>query len=228
MFGSHQNHIHYFRTLKGVVGMLRDPEHTESVFDIEDGPRDIDATRHMLEHLRKDDDVAAMIDSRWLAPDTHDDMDRLQAMPVGTLGRTFADHIASHGFDPDYYRRLPVTDDATYVMMRIRQTHDIWHCITGFDVDRVGEIALKAFELAQLRRPMAAVICAGGVMRFLLKTPDELDDCLRAISWGYRTGLGARPLLAHRFEEQWERPLAEWRAMLDVDPERHDPDRMRA
>ena len=36
----HPRHqIHYLRTLSGVVGMIRNPEGTESVFDIEDGLR---------------------------------------------------------------------------------------------------------------------------------------------------------------------------------------------
>lgn len=35
----------YVRTLRGVIGMLRNPEGTESVFDIEDGLKDIQATR---------------------------------------------------------------------------------------------------------------------------------------------------------------------------------------
>ena len=36
------NKLHYFRTLQGVVGMLRNPEGTEAVFDIEEGLRDLE------------------------------------------------------------------------------------------------------------------------------------------------------------------------------------------
>ncbi len=225
LFGRHENHIHYFRTLKGVVGMLAAPEHTESVFDIEDGLREIEASKRMIEHLRGFSEVREMIDSRWLAQEDKD-LDRLGALAEGSLGRVFADHIRTNGFDPDYYRRLEIVDDVTYVMMRVRQTHDLWHCLTGFGVDRIGELALKAFELAQLRRPMAAVITSGGVLRFLLKDPDQLGEVLRGISQGYRLGLAAHPLLACKWEEDWEKPVAQWRAELNIDPDLADPDRV--
>lgn len=58
-FGRHDNQLHLFQKLKGVVGMLRDPEHTESVFDIEDGLRDVAATEAMVAHLRRQPAVGA-------------------------------------------------------------------------------------------------------------------------------------------------------------------------
>jgi len=49
---SHRNQIHYLDTLKGIASMLRNPESTESVFDIEDGLSDIEATRLAMLHVR--------------------------------------------------------------------------------------------------------------------------------------------------------------------------------
>ena len=218
----HSNTVHYLTTLKGVAGMLRNPEGTQSVFDIEDGLRDIDATKGMIEHLRKCDATAAMMDARWLAPE-QPDLDALSKLPKDTLGYGFADHILSHGYDPDYYRTIEVKDDTDYVMMRIRQTHDIWHIVTGLDVSRVGEVALKAFELAQMRRPMAAVICAGGVIRFMMKDPEEFPDLLDGISMGYRLGLGAELLLGQKWEENWDRPVSEWREQLSIKHDKANP-----
>ncbi|MEM9381496.1 MAG: Coq4 family protein [Planctomycetota bacterium] len=218
----HGNNVHYLTTLKGVMGMLRNPEHTESVFDIEDGLRDIDATGEMIAYLRTCEDTARMMDERWLAPESPD-LDALSELPEGTLGKDFAHHILSHGYDPDYYRKIDVKDDTDYVMMRIRQTHDIWHVVTGFDVSRIGEVALKAFELGQMRRPMAAVICAGGVIRFMMKDPDEFPDLLNGISMGYRLGLGSKKFLGQKWEEHWDRPVAEWRELLGVERDAADP-----
>lgn len=208
--------IRWFTTLKGVLGMLRNPEHTESVFDIEDGLRDGEAYRRALTFLRSQPDVAAMIRARWLAPPP--DLPALRRLPDGTLGRAFAGHIDDHGFDPDYYRKLEVRSDLDYVLLRLRQTHDLWHVVTGLDTSRTGELALKAFELGQTRRPMAAVIAAGGVLRYLLKQPAELEQVLQSISRGYQLGLRCRPFLAQRWELGWHRPLQQWRAELQVDP----------
>ncbi len=219
---SHRSHIRYFTTLKGAIGMLRDPEHTESVFDIEDGLRGITAYQLALAHVQSFPAVRRMIEARWLAPPV--DLAALRRCPPGSLGEAFARHIDGHGFDPDYFRKVEVRDDLDYVLMRVRQTHDLWHVVTGFDTSRIGELALKAFELAQVRRPMAAVITTGGVMRYLFVDPDRLGDVLRAISMGYRLGLAAAPFLAERWEEGWDRPLASWRAQLRVDRAAADPD----
>ena len=101
-------------------------------------------------------------------------------------------------------------------MMRIRQTHDIWHVVTGFDTHPLGEIAIKAVELAQTHRPMAAAICAGGVYRYMLKQPEEFSDCLESIVAGYHMGLQSHALLAMRWEELWDRKLEDLRERLGV------------
>ena len=204
----HRHHIHYFTTLKGITGMLRNPEHTESVFDIEDGLRDTEAYALAMAHIASHPDAKRIIEERYLAPPA--DIDALKKLPVGSLGHTYARHIVDHGFDADYFRKIQVKTDLDYVLMRIRQTHDIWHVVTGFLPNRIDEIALKAFELAQLRRPMAAVIAAGGVMRYLFKDPEQLVDVLQGISMGYRLGLAAAPFIAQRWELEFELPVDEY------------------
>lgn len=211
---SHKSHVNYISTLKGLVGILRSPENTESVFDIEDGLRHIEATRLVFEHMKEKPGVSELIGERYLPPPA--DIEALDRYPQGSLGKAFARHILDHGFDPDYFRKIEIGDDIDYILMRIRQTHDIWHVVTGFGTDRIGELGLKAVELAQLRRPMAAVITSGGVMRYLLRDPDQLERVFWAIAHGYRLGSRAKPLLAEKWEEHWERPLTQWRARLGI------------
>lgn len=219
----HRQQIDYFHTLKGVVGMLRDPEGTSSVFDIEDGLRKLQATENILEAVRDQPGVAEMIDARWLAPPP--DVERLAESPRGTLGWHFAHHLIDNGFDPDYYRRIDIQNDVDYVLMRMRQTHDLWHVLTGIGTSRIGELSLKSFELAQTRRPLAAVITCGGVMRYLFHDPDQLGDVLEAISHGYWLGHHAKPMLAQKWEEGWDRPLAAWREQLNLPVACVEPDR---
>ncbi|HEY9641461.1 MAG TPA: hypothetical protein V6C57_13320, partial [Coleofasciculaceae cyanobacterium] len=51
-----------------------------------------------------------------------------------------------------------------------------------------------------------------------LKTPNELDRLLDRIAVGYRIGKTAKPFLAQKWEEAWEKPLATWRSELGVEP----------
>lgn len=213
----HHHQIHYLETLKGIATMLRDPGATQSVFDIEDGLRDIEAAQLFLQYVRRDPAMAGLIEQRYLRHEPHD-LPNLLKLPEGSLGYCFAHHIEDHGFDPEYFRKIEVKDDLDYVMMRMRQTHDIWHVVTGFATDPIGEVGLKAFELAQTRRPMSAVIACGGVLRFLLQEPEDLGNLLAAVAEGYRKGVQSGLLLAQKWEEHWERPLAEWRTMLNLTP----------
>lgn len=212
----HHTHATYVTALKGALGMIRDPEHTESVFDIEDGLRHTEATREALRYTARHPAVEQMIAERFLRPVP--DTERLKQLDRGTLGREYVEHLDSMGFDPDYYRKIDVKDDVDYILMRLRQTHDIWHVVTGFSTSALGEICVKAVELAQTHRPMAAVICAGGTFRYLLHDPKEFGACVNSISIGYQLGLKAKPLLSKKWEDEWERPLADIRAELDVHP----------
>jgi ubiquinone biosynthesis protein COQ4 len=211
----HQRHqIHYLRTLSGVVGMIRNPEGTDSVFDIEDGLRRSGAMASFMQRVSSLPGVPELMAERYLASPL--DVDALARLPAGSLGRALAGHFRDHGFDPDYYRKVEVVSDLDWVLMRMRQSHDIWHVVTGIGTDRVGEIALKAFELAQTWRPMAAVITCGGLLRYLLKDPEQMGAVLAAIGHGYQLGYRAQPLLAQRWECHWERPLSSWRQALGL------------
>lgn len=218
-FEQHRNcksHYHYISTIKGVFGMLKDPDHTQSIFDIENGMKHLDATRLGMEYVKTNPRMAQMIEERYLC--TVPDTQALLNHPEGSLGYCYARHLDDRGYDPDYYEKIDIKDDVDYVLMRLRQTHDIWHVMTGFGTSRIGEIGIKAVELAQTRRPMAAVITTGGVLRYMSKEPEQLGEVLHAISTGYQMGLKAELLLAERWEDNWERQVTDWRAELNIEP----------
>ncbi|MEM0982415.1 MAG: Coq4 family protein [Planctomycetota bacterium] len=213
---NHHQHTSYLTFIKGGLGLMANPEHTASVFDMEDGLRGSGAEEQFFEFTSQDPAVQEIIKERYLqsVPDT----ERLADLPEGSLGKTYVTHLSTMGFDPDYYRKIDVRTDVDYVLMRIRQTHDIWHVVTGFDTHPLGEICVKACELAQTHRPMAGAICAGGLYRYLFKQPGEFNHFLESVAAGYRLGIRAKPLLAQKWEEQWDRPVDEIRKELKVTP----------
>ena len=213
---NHHSHPSYLGFLKGSIGMMLNPEGTQSVFEMEDGLLKSKSTEELLRFTSKDPAVDAMIKERYLQPVP--DTTALGKLPKNTLGYKYFYHLDSMGFDPDYYRKIDVQNDTDYVMMRIRQTHDIWHIVTGFDTHPLGEIAIKAVELSQTHRPMAAAICAGGVFRYMLKEPELFGDCLESIVAGYHMGLQSKALLAMKWEELWDRDLDDLRERLGVIP----------
>jgi ubiquinone biosynthesis protein Coq4 len=81
-----------------------------------------------------------------------------------------------------------------------------------------GEIGLQAFHLTQFPYPLGAVLTAQALVSATLGAPELLPELVETIRTGLQMGLEARPLFAQRWEEGWERPLAEWREALQLRP----------
>ena len=86
------------------------------------------------------------------------DMPALRSLPTDTLGRAYIDFLDTQGFDPADIPQLDVEDDGTYILNHLRETHDLWHVLTDFDVDTAGEGGLQAFYLAQVPGPLPLVL----------------------------------------------------------------------
>jgi ubiquinone biosynthesis protein COQ4 len=203
-------------TLKGTLSLFANPTNTLSVYDIEDGLRHQKATTLSIQFLLDQPGIQEIVTERYLAPTP--DIEALLQCPVGSLGHTYATYITSHGFDANFFRTLSVEDDTSYLFLRRRQTHDLWHIVAGFDINEESEIGLKAFELAQTRSMMSALLIAGGLIRTLFKYPERLDYLLDRIAVGYRIGAKAHPFLAQKWELEWSKPLSQWQRELNVTP----------
>ncbi|MGF1932871.1 MAG: Coq4 family protein [Nostoc sp. ChiQUE02] len=205
-----------FKTiLKSMVCLFREPTNLDYIYNLEDELRYTQASLLAVEWLKTQPQVSLLIQERYIAPSPN--IEVLLQYPEDSLGYAYASYIKKSGFDPGFYRQMQVEDDVSYVLLRSRQTHDIWHVVTGFKTDGLGELGLKAFELAQTRRNLAVFLVGGGLLSILVKSPDVLPDLLEQIAVGYTMGSKAKPLLAQKWEEHWDKPLLEWRTELGID-----------
>ena len=133
--------------LKGLVSLVRDPEKTDSVYDVEDGLKHSNAMAVATQYMLAQSGIETLVRERYLAPIPN--IPELLQCPEESLGCIYANYINSSGFDPGFYRPMTVDDDTSYLLLRLRQTHDLWHVVTGFSTDVPGELGLKAFELAK-------------------------------------------------------------------------------
>ncbi|MBD2301763.1 Coq4 family protein [Nostoc sp. FACHB-190] len=208
--------LEFLNTLKGAITLFIDPGRADATPDIEDGMINIKATKLAIEYIKSKPEVTQIIQERYIAPPP--DMEAIGKCPEGSLGYAFAKYIKDTGFDPNYYRGLKITDDTSYILHRLRQTHDIWHVVTGLGFDVNGELGLQAFCLAQIRIPLPIILLAGGLMRTLINAPEQMDNLLTQIAIGYRMGAKAKPLIAQKWEENWNKPLSQWRSDLGIEP----------
>jgi ubiquinone biosynthesis protein COQ4 len=198
----------------GFIAFVNNPNQTEAVFDIADGLRHTDLYQQYLEHAHSQPAVAQIIKERYFAP--LPDMEEILKCPQESLGYHYATEMKRTGLQPDFYRKLDVKDDYSYIAMRVRQTHDIWHIITGLGTDLASEIGLQAFTLAQTRSPLSVTLLAGTIV-FALKSSISLNPLVEKMQKGWQMGESAKPFLAQKWEEDWEKPLSEWRADLKIE-----------
>jgi ubiquinone biosynthesis protein COQ4 len=202
------------KLVNGFMAFANNPNQTEAVFDIADGLRHTDLYQQYLEHAHSQPAVAQIIQERYFAPLPN--LEEMLKCPPQSLGYHYATEMKRTGLQPDFYRKLDVNDDYSYTAMRVRQTHDIWHIITGLDTDLGGEIGLQAFTLAQTRSPLSVTLLAGTIV-FALKSSISLSPLVEKMQKGWQMGEKAKPFLAQKWEEGWEKPLSEWRADLKIE-----------
>jgi ubiquinone biosynthesis protein COQ4 len=143
------------------------------------------------------------------------DLEALAALPVGTLGRTYADFLRERGLSPDVFEHPPeeIHDPVmAYAVLRLRQTHDLWHVATGYETDPASEVALQAFTFGQLGAPSAGILALLGTLKGSQLKPSLFVDVLR----GFRLGAKAEKLAAFPWEDHWATPLVDVRAMLGL------------
>ncbi|MCC6620877.1 MAG: hypothetical protein IT385_06460 [Deltaproteobacteria bacterium] len=149
------------------------------------------------------------IDSRTV------DFAALARLSEDTLGGAFARHLSSRGLSPDIFRAPPGIPPAlAYLGQRMRQSHDIWHVLAGYDTTVDDELALLAFSYGQSGMPGPAVLAVLGGLRWLPRHP----GVFRKILDGYRRGKAARSLITARWEAMWHEPLAAVRERFGIRP----------
>ena len=58
---------------------------------------------------------------------------------------------------------------------------------------------------------------AGGILRTMFNTPEEIDRLMDRVAVMYRMGAKAKPFLAQKWEQAWEKPLTQWRTELGIE-----------
>lgn len=155
------------------------------------------------------------------------DRERLRSMPEGSLGREYLAFCERHGISADGLvtasqegEFADFSADELLVNERMRDAHDLWHVVTGYQTDLVGEASVLAFTVAQTRNPGVALI----VLLAFLRPHGVHAHVRRQLVHSFARGLRAGWLPAADWESLLERPLAEVRRELGVgEPPRYTP-----
>ncbi len=210
--------IRGLRAAQAVRALLRDPTDTTHVFRLLDaisGP----SPRHLRERFIQSRAGARLLERRPRLLDRLSDREGLAALPEGSLGRAYLAFMSGDGLTPDGLVQASEVvehrdeDEVTaWIGERMRDSHDLWHVVTGYRGDLLGESSLLAFTWAQTGTHALGLLAAIAVV----KTKDP--DGRRLILDGLARGLRAAWLPAAPWEELLAEDLGEVRARLRVGP----------
>lgn len=145
------------------------------------------------------------------------DIEELATLPADTLGGAYGRHMKENGLRADFYDDVPARHRMHYLRLRIRQTHDIWHVLTGLGTDEFDEVALQAFYSGQFPNSTGAIIAVAAFLKSILRGRfDELTRHMEAFAEGYSAGKRSGSLIAVKWEEMWSEKLETLRQRFGI------------
>jgi len=147
----------------------------------------------------------------------------LDSFAPGTVGAAYRHFVRSENISAEGLAevarqkrgRVEAAHPHAWFGRRTRDTHDIWHILSGYHRDGLGEACLVAFSYAQTGSLGWAVIALGAALK---RGRASKGRHRRAIWQGYRRGKAARWLAGEDYERLMSEPLDAARRRLNISP----------
>ena len=209
--------------LRAFRRLIRDKEDTAQVFEIMRAlsgrsiRRGYDRMLRTMEGGRQAflrEELAHRLDApAWLA--------RFGPGAVGAAYREFreARGFTAEGLAMEARKVAPLADAQPPVIWysrRLRDVHDVWHVLTGYETDALGEACVVAFSYAQTGNLGFAFIGLGAAREIRRENP--AITARRAVLQAWRIGREARWLPAVDYEALFDLPLDTVRRSLRQRP----------
>jgi ubiquinone biosynthesis protein Coq4 len=142
----------------------------------------------------------------------------LRALPPGSLGREYARFLDANGITPlavsphikERFRENPF-------VLRYTATHDLHHCLLGFDAGLAGEAGVYAFTVAQGAAPGGRGMLWTLRVLYALFSPPQAHRIWHNIRVGLRQARAAKLVIAEPIESWFAEPIEEVRKKLGIE-----------
>lgn len=206
---------------RAVRRLLADGNDTTQVFIIMralNGP----VARHNYLRLLRTREGARLAYRRTELAERFSDPAFIASFAPGTVGAAYREFLERTGYSAaglaeiSNLEREPLVEHPyAWFGRRVRDVHDIWHVLTGYQADEMlGEAALVGFSYAQSGRWGWAFIAAASALKSLRVTRGTAFA--RAVIEGWRHGRQAQWLLGEDYEALLNESLAAARERLGI------------
>jgi len=203
--------------------LIADKEDTAQVFHIIEALNG-DASRKDLDRFVRSPNGRDLLDRRTFLPDLLDQHSPLKALPKGTVGRTYVDFmeregLTAHGLVEESLEQREThetyDDDLLWYVNRLRDTHDMYHILTGYGRDALGEDALLGYTHSQHGGLGIRFIAYMGNREIAKVAPREAR-VKEVLAEARRNGKAATRIVEQDIEKLLDQPLNEVRERLNI------------
>jgi ubiquinone biosynthesis protein COQ4 len=146
----------------------------------------------------------------------------LDSLPDGSVGAAYRSFIREEQLSAEGLAEISRKGETAvderhpwaWMGRRTRDVHDLWHILSGYHRDALGESCLVAFSYAQTKGLGWALIALGAAHR----TGRSAYPFRKAIWQGYQRGKAAKWLLGEDYERLMAEPLEAARRRLNITP----------
>lgn len=156
-------------------------------------------------------------------PEILDDHAALRRTPKGSLAHAYCDFMEAEGLsaaglvaESERAGRPRFPDLVEWYVNRSRDTHDMFHVLTGYGRDALGEASVLLFTHGQSPSQGHLLIGYAGAANIKKMAKGTKASVFGAVREAHRIGKGAPPLIDQPIRQLLERPLEDVRAALRI------------
>ncbi len=210
------------RAIKSFQALIKDKEDTSLVFKIfESLPSGSFMTRARDLCLSEQGEMLRATEP--FLPEILDDHAALRRTPKGSLAHAYCDFMEAEGLtaaglvaEAESLGRTKFPDLLQWFMERSRDTHDLFHVLTDYGRDALGEQCVLLFTHGQSPSQGHLLIGYAGAANIKKMVKDSAAPVVGAVREAHRTGKGAPSLMAQSIRELLPQPLEDVRAKLRI------------
>lgn len=210
------------RAVRSFQGLMKDKEDTSLVFKIFESLPSKDFLPR-VQSLVLSERGEMLRATEPCLPDILDDHAALRRTPKGSLAHAYCDFMEAEGLtaaglvaESERIGRPRYPDLVEWFINRSRDTHDLFHILTGYGRDALGEACVLLFTHGQSPSQGHLLIGYAGAANIKKMAKRTAAPVIGSVREAHRIGKGAPPLMAQPIRQLLERPLDEVRKELRI------------
>jgi ubiquinone biosynthesis protein COQ4 len=210
------------RAIKNFQLLIKDKEDTSLVFKIYES---LPARGFMprIEELMMSERGENLRKSEPYLPEILDDHDALRKTPKGSLAHAYCDFMEGEDLtaaglvaEAESLGRPKFDDLVQWYAERSRDTHDLFHVLTGYGRDALGEQCVLLFTHGQSPSQGHLLIGYAGALNIKMGAKGSKAPIMGAVRQAKATGKGAPQLIDQPIRDLLAQPATEVRKALNI------------